>query len=260
MVMSKDTLIKTAYQQDVVANNEKDVYYGDDLGAPDNIAFVIANGDVGDDTFKNFGRDDSIITSRKIFDGNNDGIIGFGKNGLLDVDRVSSKKAGNDQLSLSNGDTKIGALRYLGEMNGQHAYADFQTKMNFVEHFGLGMESAIGDDTFSMDYGAILFDNALGLNLGNDVIEGAVTSINIVTTYALGSTEINSSVDYENRWMKDGEAYTVFSLSAPPGPNGYRDSAGSITFKGEYGGFLTLQEIHQDADGQNFYVYALVTP
>lgn len=32
MVMSKDTLIKTAYQQDVVANNEKDVYYGDDFG------------------------------------------------------------------------------------------------------------------------------------------------------------------------------------------------------------------------------------
>ncbi|PXA98032.1 hypothetical protein DMC47_10770 [Nostoc sp. 3335mG] len=252
--MSKDTLIKSAYKQDVVANNKVDTYYGDDF----NTAFVVATGDVGDDIIKYFGRDDSIITNKKIFDGNGDGIINFGKDGVLDIDRINVRKAGNDQLSLSYGDAKIGALRYLGEMNGQHAYADAQTALNFVEHFGPGYESSIGDETFSTEGGSFLFDNMLGLNLGNDMIEGAVTSVNIVTTFALGSEDIYSSVNPSDKWMKDGEAYTVFSLSAPSGSGG--DSVGSITFKGEYGGFLTLREIQQDADGQNFYVYNLVTP
>lgn len=252
---SKQALIKTAHQIDIVANNKVDTYYGSDV----NTAFVVATGDVGDDIIKYFGRDDSLITNKKIFDGNEDGIIGFGKNGLLDIDRINSRKAGNDQLSLSYGDAKIGALRYLGEMNGQHAYADAQTKMNFVEHFGMGMESVIGDETFSGDRGAILFDNALGLNLGNDMIEEFGTSLKIVTTFALGSKEINSLVSYDDRWVaEDGECYTAFSLSAPNGQD--VNAAGSITFKDEYGGFLSLTEVHKDSDGQDFYVYTLVTP
>ena len=252
---SKQALIKTAHEVDLVANNKVDKYDGGDGST----AFVVATGDVGDDIIKYFGHDDSIITNKQIFDGNGDGIINFGKNGVLDVDRINSRKAGNDQLSLSYGDTKIGALRYLGEMNGQHAYADQQTAMNFVEHFGKGQESSIGDETLSVDGGTILFDNALGLNLGNDMIEGSGTSAKIVTTFALGDHELNSLVSYEERWVaEDGECYTAFSLSAPSGRE--VNAAGSITFKGEYGGFLSLTEIHQDADGQNFYVYTLVTP
>lgn len=250
---SKQALIKTAHQIDIVANNKVDTYYGSDV----NTAFVVATGDVGDDIIKYFGRDDSLITNKKIFDGNDDGIIGFGKNGLLDIDRINSRKAGSDQLSLSNGDAKIGALRYLGEMNGQHAYADAQTVMNFVEHFGMGMESVIGDETFSGDRGAILFDNALGLNLGNDMIESGGTT-KIVTTFALGEAKLNTWTASSDSWQEDGVSYSTFSLSAPAGPGG--NTAGSITFKGEDGGYLMLSEIHQDADGQSFYVYNFVAP
>lgn len=99
MVQITSTLIKDTEIIDIKANNVVDTYSGSNKRA----AFVVANGDVGDDKIIGFGKTDSLITGKKIFDGNEDGLIGFGKNGLLDIYRVDARKAGNDQLSITNG-------------------------------------------------------------------------------------------------------------------------------------------------------------
>lgn len=255
MVMSKDTLIKSAYQQDVVANNEKDVYYGDDLGAPQSMAFVIANGDVGDDFFKNFGRDDSIITGKKIFDGNDDGIIGFGRNGLLDVDRVNSKKAGNDQLSLSNGNQKVTELRYLGEMNGQHAYADSQTLRGFSDLFSSKTESKIGADTF--EGGTILYDNQLGLNLGDDMILSRA-GLKIVTTVKLRDDDNDGIIMGETFASEDddGHFYTKIEI----GSKSYGDpDCATITVIGSGGSLYFDGTMTDPTSGQVYYMYGYGT-
>lgn len=247
MVMSKDTLIKSAYQIDVVANNRNDTHYADGDGFKLNAAFVIADGDVGDDTFLFFEHDDSIITGKKIFDGNNDGFVGFGKNGLLDIDRVNSKKAGNDQLSLSNGNEKITELRYLGEMNGQYAYADAETFHDFSKLFSSKTESKIGADTF--DGGTILYDNQLGLNLGDDTILSA-KDLKIVTTVALRDENGDGFVD-SHFGMVDGKFFSVMAIT---GDGRTADDCGSIRIMD--GGTLHLDQTVIDlVTGQTFYVY-----
>jgi hypothetical protein len=180
------TLITSAHVIDVVANNLNDTYVGT-AGAD---TFVIANGDVGDDTLLGFENNDSLITHKKIYDGNNDGYISFGPNGVLDVDRTSSKFAGNDQLQLVSGGNDLLLLRYLGVKEGasDFVYADASTRDQLLGSFSAAtgvsqtsdssitqtykFESNVSNDNFNAGTGstAILFDNALGLNLGKDTI------------------------------------------------------------------------------------------
>src|SRR5688572_2437479 len=70
----------------------------------------LGSGLAGDETIEGFGKNDTIITFKKIFDGNGDGIIDFGPNGILDIDRVSSKNAGADQITVNG--LASGKLRY----------------------------------------------------------------------------------------------------------------------------------------------------
>jgi len=81
------TLITTATRQDVTADGLNGTFFAAD-GAN---AFVIENGNVGDDTFLGWGSNDSLINTRAIFDGNGDGFIQFGGNGVLDIDRDDGK-------------------------------------------------------------------------------------------------------------------------------------------------------------------------
>lgn len=162
-------------------------------------AFVIADGAVGDDVFLGFGNDDTLITGRKIFDGNADGLIQFGKNGLLDIDRTSSKKAGEDQLRLvGTADDAIMEIRYLGATNGQHVYADSSTRLALAGVLDgyVVREGSVGNDSIAATgASAILHDNALGLNLGDDTISGFGDDDLLVFTKKLHSGEADGSIE-----------------------------------------------------------------
>lgn len=196
-------LITTATQQDVVANGNSDTYQAGD-GAN---AFVIANGNVGNDLFIGWGANDSIINNRQIFDGNGDGFIQFGSNGVLDIDRVSRRNAGQDQLQLAGENADITELRYLGNKNGGFVYADSATLKNLWEPFGRTnvIEGTVGDNSFNMAGGAkVLFhDNALGLNLGGDTISNFGSDDLLVSTSMIFDSDMNDTVTFGKNGVLD---------------------------------------------------------
>lgn len=243
-------LISTAATVDVTANNTADVFDG----AAGATAFVIADGDVGDDTFLNFGNDDSLITGRKIFDGNNDGYIQFGGNGVLDVDRTSSKKAGNDQLQLvGTGDNGITEIRYLGTKGGQFVYADSSTRRNLIDEYGefTVREGTVGDDMIDAGAGAtlILHDNALGLNLGGDTINGFGDDDLLVSTQLLFDSDKNQTVTFGKNLILDVSGANGPQSSDPTtGPGGQLDMNAPDRVSIEYLG-------SSDIDGVTYFYY-----
>lgn len=225
------TLIRTAGTVNVEANGASgDVY----SGADGSTAFVIANGSVGDDLLEDFGDDDSLITFRQIFDGNNDGFIAFGPNGVLDVDRFGggNSRAGEDQLQLVSGGADLAEIRYLGAKDGRFAYADSATLRDLAAAFGdtnfasdtnAGtnvVEGTVGDDTFNFGGGAnvLLQDNLLGLNLGGDIINGFGDDDLLVTTALLFDSTGEDTVSFSTN--------RVLDISGANGPQGSDPTTG----------------------------------
>ncbi len=233
---NNDTLISTANTQIVAANGADDVYVAN--GAT---AFVIAAGAVGDDSFIGFDSNDSLINSVKIFDGNNDGFIQFGPNGVLDVDRTARNNPGNDQLQLVGTESDIVEIRYLGAKGGQHVYADSATLKNLWAPFGANnvVEGDVSDDTFDMSGGArvLLHDNALGLNLGGDTITNFGSDDLLVTTSQLFDRDNSGVVTFGSNQVLDTSGAEGPSDTDPStGPGGQLDFNSpddlSVTFLG----------------------------
>lgn len=250
---SNDTLITTAMEMDVVANNAADVYDGGG-GAT---AFVIADGNVGDDTLENFDNDDSIINSRAIFDGNGDGFIQFGPNGVLDVDRTGRgpANAGPDQIQVvGSNDDAVLELRYLGSKGGQHVYADSSTLRNLDAVFGEDnvVEGDVSDDTIdaSGDGTVILHDNALGLNLGGDMIEGFGDDDLLVTTELLFDSNGDDVIDFAENDVLDTSA----GDQGPEPTDPDEGPGGQLMFNGEE--LTSLDYLGSaDIDGVTYYFY-----
>jgi hypothetical protein len=145
---------------------------------------VFTNGSTGDDLFSNFGANDSVVNYQKIFDGNNDGFIQFGGNGILDIDRTGKKAPGADQINLVGLVSQ--ELRYLGSKAGQYVYADSATLRQLHSEFGVShvSESQVSNDTFNAADGqhVYLYDTALGFNLGSDTISNFGSDDFLVTT------------------------------------------------------------------------------
>lgn len=160
-------------------------------------AFVFHASASGGDSITGFAANDTLIAEKAIFDGNGDGYIDFGSNGLLDVDRTGSgnSKAGDYRVAVNgNGGDSIQTVRYLGTKDGGFVYASAETRDQLLGHFKKGMDStqgftggdssltgiavrydsSVASETFNVGNtsAAILFDNALGLNLGGDTVNG----------------------------------------------------------------------------------------
>ncbi|KQM30538.1 hypothetical protein ASE59_08190 [Sphingomonas sp. Leaf10] len=232
---NNSVLISTATQRDVEANGTNDIL---DAGNGAN-AFVIANGNVGNDQFTNWGSNDSIINNRQIFDGNGDGFIQFGSNGVLDIDRTSRRNAGQDQLQLTGANADITELRYLGSKNGGFVYADSATLKNLWEPFGRAnvIEGTVGDNTFDMSGGSkVLFhDNALGLNLGGDTINNFGSDDLLVTTSMIFDSDMNQTVTFGQNNVLDISGSEGPAATDPQGgPGGQLDftSQTSVTYLG----------------------------
>lgn len=232
----------------IEVNNVIDTHYG----AAGRTAFVVANGDVGDDNIIGFSKIDTLITGKKIFDGNGDGFIGFGKNGLLDIDRVNTRKAGNDQLRITDGEDSIGELRYLGEFGGQHAYASAVELHLFLKDHANGVEGTVQDDVMATKGGALFIDNALGLRIGNDTVTDFDYGSKIVTTHELADANGDGNVD-GLRYLGDGTT-AVFDITSTKG-----EVIGTLNMTNSHATAISLSDMSQ-IGGVVYYTYTVETP
>lgn len=244
------TLIRTATVIDVVADGGlSTVYTAQDDTAT---AFVVEAGNIGDDQFANFTSNDSIINTVAIFDGNRDGFIQFGGNGVLDIDRSARNNPGNDQVQVTGNNGDITELRYLGAKNGGHVYADSAVLKNLWTPFGRAnvLEGDVTNDTFDMGGGAkvLLHDNALGLNLGGDTITNFGNDDLLVTTSALFDRDVNMRVDFGSNQVLDTSGAGGPASSDPfQGPGGQLDFGPDV----QSVKFLGTNEIN----GVTYYYY-----
>ncbi|MEG3166300.1 hypothetical protein U1701_17060 [Sphingomonas sp. PB2P19] len=182
---------------------------------------------VGDKTFTGFGFNDSLLARAEIFDGNNDGYIVLGANARLDVERSSATKTGSAQFNMINeAGESIYAVRELGSKTtsvGEDAsfvYADASTRVELINAFNSGangplgqsnglqvnvIEGTVGDDilaaTAGVDY--FLYDTALGLNLGGDVITGFGLGDRIVTTSEIWNQDLDPFITFGGNRILD---------------------------------------------------------
>ncbi|KQN76172.1 hypothetical protein [Sphingomonas sp. Leaf62] len=247
-------LISTATKVDIALNNTADTYNGS-AGAT---AFVFQEGNAGDDTLLGFGSNDSILNYKKIFDGNNDGFIQFGPNGELDIDRVSRKNAGNDQIQVGGDNGPVTELRYLGSKGAPgdlHVYANSATLKNlWISEFGGRdnvMENKVGNETYDFAGGnkTLLIDNALGLNMGQDVLTNFGAGDKLVTTAKLFDNTSNNVVGFGKNFVLDvSGSMGPQSTDPTTGPGGQIDFSTPDITKIKYTGSETI-------NGVTYYVY-----
>jgi len=275
---ANSTLITSAERIDITANGTSgDTYQSAVEGRNAATAYVIADGDVGDDAIVGFSSNDTIITGKAIYDGNKDGYISFGDNGVLDVDRTSSKNAGNDQISvLGSGNDRVLTIRYLGSKDGGFAYGDAGVRDNLLGHFSSGSDNSHGTTTAgdsvvggfaykydsqvtseNFDFGkgasVLLIDNATGLNFGSDFIKDFGSDDLLVTTSKLYDSNGSNIVTFGGNKVLDLSGSTGPSSSDPAGGPGGQVDTTDTSYQGKYEavGFLGQQTI----DGTTYYYY-----
>jgi len=207
------------------------------------------SGGTGDDTLEGFDKNDSILNYQKIFDGNGDGIIDFGANGVLDIDRTSAKKAGADQITLLGMESK--SLRYLGSKEGYFVYADASVKLKGFT------EATVGNDALDGAGAAkkFFYDTALGLNLGGDTITNFGVDDRIVTT-----TRVHNGPDAGAiiTFGKNGVLDLPGDTDGMVGDNGPTEG-GQIALSNTFGlaiDHLSLLD-HQVVGGVDYYYYGI---
>ncbi len=142
-------------------------------------------GSVGNDTIIDFSKVDLFVSDSRLRDSNNDGIIMFGMNNVLDL-------GGGDTVAFTAIDPMTG-LRLLGQLaDGGFAYADAATRLPGMT------EGTLADDVLNGASGGrtFLFDTALGLDLGNNRINGFGNDDRIVTTTAIADADGDGRVDF----------------------------------------------------------------
>ena len=202
--------------------------------AAENFLFDVA-ADTGQVLLSGFGRNDILSTTAKLFDSNNDGIVTFGKDRKLGLDGP----VGEDTVDLPGLD-KYG-LRYLGEADGLHHYADARVRPLRAK------ESRTGDDTMAGDRSGKqqdvhFFDTALGIDLGTDKVTRFDSRDLFVTTSQLGDTQVGGQVE-----LSDG----LISFGADPGTVRLTGMAGEAINQLVYRGAVTH-------GGVTYHVYARV--
>lgn len=107
---------RDALEGTILDNSE--VLSGDVTNSKTDVFFIDTALNIGlgpDDEIANFGKEDVLVLTTKIFDGNNDGIIQFGSDKLLDI--------GPEDIRISNKGIQITSLEYDGMV--QHDGIDY---------------------------------------------------------------------------------------------------------------------------------------
>ncbi|KQN81939.1 hypothetical protein [Sphingomonas sp. Leaf62] len=233
---SNNSLITTAASTILVANGTNDVIFGQDIAT----AYIVSNGDVGDDTILTFRKNDSLINYRSIGD-----TVDAGENGVIAVDGAG----GADQLTLVAADGGAVNLRYLGSKDGGHAYADASVRLaGFTE-------GKVTNDSFDASSGSYKFfyDNALGLNLGFDTINGFGADDQIVTTRQIFDNDDNATIGFGSN--------DVLDLSGEGGPkssDGFKHPGGQIDLNGVGHNMVSIDFLYQETiNGVTYFHYGI---
>ncbi|EZP69688.1 hypothetical protein BV96_03986 [Sphingomonas paucimobilis] len=245
MALGDNTALFTTVTENNIVNNG----LADEVGDFSNeaTAFKFSNGNSGDKKIVDFDKNDSIVNYQKIFDGNNDGIIDFGANGILDIDRTSRSAPGSDQITLQPFEGGTKALRYLGEKQGWHVYADASVRLAGLK------EGTVGNDTFDAAGGNFkyLYDTALGFNLGGDTIKNFGVGDEIVTTTKIhNGADAGALITFGNNGVLDlpGD-HDGIKGDIGPSEGGQIDFGGPLT--------LALLSTENNANGVTYYHYGL---
>ena len=214
--LARGTLLdgSAAGNQTLTGTAAKDVFYFD----TDKVT--------GTDTIVNFGREDILATSQKIFDGNGDGLITFKK-------KLSLDSGGADSVAM----TGATSLRLMGvDADGSYIYANGAGRPKNA------VESDMGDNALRGDVGdkrgqVFFFDTNLDLALGHDTIANFGSKDVIVTTSNLG-LDMGASLD----------------LTGIEG-----NDLGSVDITGMTGAPISGLELDRSFDkgGVTYYVYSL---
>lgn len=194
------------------------------------------SGDTGDDRITNLEATDIVATNSLLRDGNGDGIIEFGVNGILDLDASS---AGNT-VDIDD----VSALRFLGEAcEGVFVYADAAVRPEGSAEGRLGNDALSGDMANS-ETDIFFFDTALGLDLGDDVISGFGQTDVLVTTSIISDRNGDSIIGFGSDALLD-------LPSVEGGTVAIRNAMGAAVSSLEYDGSI-------ERDGVTYYVYSSV--
>lgn len=216
-----------------------------------NTFYFDTTANIGKDRITNFGKDDILVVTQKIADSNNDDIITFGSNGLLNLDGTKSSK---NTVKFDGLDPKSG-LRYLGEAcEGVFVYADAAVKPKGA------IEGKLSDDVLAGDLtdakkNAFFFDTALDIHLGDDRIDNFGAKDILVTTTALSDSNKNKVVSFGPNKLIDLSG----GVGGPLDP-GLPGEVGTIAVYGVGGAQVTSLESDGSVthNGVTYYVYSLV--
>ncbi|MGJ3627260.1 calcium-binding protein [Sphingomonas sp. MMS24-JH45] len=189
-----DFLVGGAGNDTLTGNGGNDSFIG---GAGQDRFVFTAGDDTGADTIIDFGKTDLIaFVDRALRDGNRDGFITFGANGVLDIDN----EAGSDTIAFTG--LSAAGLRLLGSNEEGFLYADATVRPTGA------IEGRLGNDTLRGDAGdrtsqVFFFDTALGLDFGNDRITNFGANDLLVTTSAIRDSDGDGIVTFGGNRVLD---------------------------------------------------------
>lgn len=219
--------------------------------------FMVAETEVYRQQIVQFGSDDTITTSRPIFDGNADGFIELNDDHYIRVNLgyVEDETVERDIVQFFGENHEITSLRALGEKGGAYVYADSQTLTNLTDRFGAAavVEGDVGNDMLDMGSGArvLLHDNALGLNLGGDRISNFGGDDLLATTRALYDGNGDGIIRFGRNGVLDASGSGGPKATDPTqGPGGQLDFRPS--------GITALELVRtEEIGGVTYYFYAI---
>lgn len=236
---NNNSLITTAASSVLLSNGTSDVISGYEIAT----AYVVTNGDVGDDTILTFRKNDSLINYRAL----DSDALQAGENGLIAVDAAND--ANGDKLSLVGVDGAVVNLRYLGSKDGGHAYADASVLLaGFTE-------GKVTDDLFDASSQGVtyFYDNALGLNLGFDTINGFGADDRIVTTRQIFDSDDSSTISFGGNGVLD-----LSGEGGPKASDGFRHPGGQIDINGVGHDIVAIDFLYAETvAGVTYYHYGL---
>lgn len=183
----------------------------------------------GRDVVTDFGRDDVLLTTAALTDRNGDGVVGFGRNGVLDLGQGDAVRLGG-----------VGALRLLGRCDGLFVYADAAVRPKDAIEGGLAAETLRGDASDAVR-DMFFRDTGLGASFGDDAVVSFGERDILVTTTALA----------------DGDGDGIISFGA----NQRLDVGGDVVdISGPSGGRITSLEFDGGVahGGVTYFVYSRV--
>jgi hypothetical protein len=224
-------------------------------GKPGPTSLYLSGATTGKDTVTGFGREDILIVDQAIFDRNGDGIVTFGRNGLLDLDGPS---VANNSVRFTDGPDAKAGLRLIGvDDKGAHVYADARVRPDGA------VEGKLGDDVLAGDAGdaasqTFFIDTALDVNWGNDTLTFFGANDDLVTTTAIFDGNKDGKITFGKDGLLDLNGNGALDASHA-GPQGDASPFGKVAIKGVDGASvnaLYLTETRAE-DGTTYYVYKL---